>query len=108
MGALLVNIEALVPFVPNGRFRETESVLQLIDRSNRIYFQPVSQGLRQIRSLVQKGKATFEYLRALRYELRPLPAERRGGRELGHGRHHREAAGQLSRGGAREARCCLC
>ena len=38
-----------------------------------IYFQSIGRGLAGTRSLVRKTKATFEYLRALRYELNMLP-----------------------------------
>jgi GT2 family glycosyltransferase len=38
-----------------------------------IYFQSIGRGLAGTRSLVRKTKATFEYLRALRYELNILP-----------------------------------
>ena len=38
-----------------------------------VYFQSISRGLPGTRSLVRKTKAAFEYLRALRYELKILP-----------------------------------
>jgi GT2 family glycosyltransferase len=38
-----------------------------------VYFQSIGRGLTGTRSLVRKTKATFEYLRALRYELNILP-----------------------------------
>jgi GT2 family glycosyltransferase len=38
-----------------------------------IYFQSIGRGLPGMRGTVRKIKATFEYLRALRYELRILP-----------------------------------
>jgi glycosyltransferase involved in cell wall biosynthesis len=38
-----------------------------------IYFQSIGRGLAGTRSLIRKTKAAFEYLRALRYELKILP-----------------------------------
>lgn len=38
-----------------------------------IYFQSVGRGLASSRGLLRKGKAVFEYFRAVRYELRMLP-----------------------------------
>jgi GT2 family glycosyltransferase len=38
-----------------------------------VYFQSIGRGLAGTRSLIRKTKATFEYLRALRYELKILP-----------------------------------
>ncbi len=38
-----------------------------------VYFQSIGRGLAGTRSLIRKTKATFEYLRALRYELNILP-----------------------------------
>ena len=38
-----------------------------------IYFQSIARGLAGTRSLIRKTKASFEYLRALRYELKILP-----------------------------------
>ena len=38
-----------------------------------IYFQSIGRGLAGTRSVIRKMKATFEYLRALRYELKILP-----------------------------------
>jgi glycosyltransferase involved in cell wall biosynthesis len=39
-----------------------------------IYFQSIGRGLAGTRSLIRRMKASFEYLRALRYELKILPA----------------------------------
>jgi GT2 family glycosyltransferase/glycosyltransferase involved in cell wall biosynthesis len=38
-----------------------------------IYFQSIARGLASVRGLLDKAQATYEYLRALRYELRVLP-----------------------------------
>jgi glycosyltransferase involved in cell wall biosynthesis len=38
-----------------------------------VYFQSISRGLPSTRGLARRAKATFEYLRALRYELNILP-----------------------------------
>jgi GT2 family glycosyltransferase len=38
-----------------------------------VYFQSIGRGLAGTRSLIRKTKATFEYLRALRFELNILP-----------------------------------
>jgi glycosyltransferase involved in cell wall biosynthesis len=38
-----------------------------------VYFQSIARGLRHMRGPLQKLSASFEYLRALRYELRVLP-----------------------------------
>ena len=38
-----------------------------------VYFQSIGRGLAGTHSLIRKTKATFEYLRALRYELKILP-----------------------------------
>jgi O-antigen biosynthesis protein len=38
-----------------------------------IYFQSIARGLGGMRGVVKSGKAAYEYLRALRYELRMLP-----------------------------------
>ena len=38
-----------------------------------IYFQSIARGLASVRGLLDRAQATYEYLRALRYELRVLP-----------------------------------
>ncbi len=38
-----------------------------------IYFQSIARGAASVRGLLDRGKAAYEYLRALRYELRVLP-----------------------------------
>ncbi len=38
-----------------------------------IYFQSIARGLASVRGLLDRAKASYEYLRALRYELRVLP-----------------------------------
>jgi GT2 family glycosyltransferase len=38
-----------------------------------VYFQSIGRGLRGLHGLVRRAKATFEYLRAMRYELKILP-----------------------------------
>jgi GT2 family glycosyltransferase len=52
-----------------GDFRQIASVLFEHD----VYFQSISRQLRHMRGVVRRASATFEYLRALRYELRLLP-----------------------------------
>ena len=52
-----------------GDFRRLACVLFEHD----IYFQSISRGLAGMQGLVRKTKATFEYLRSLRYELGMLP-----------------------------------
>ncbi|MEK7406049.1 MAG: glycosyltransferase [Acidobacteriota bacterium] len=52
-----------------GRYRNIASVLFEHD----IYFQSIGRALKENRGSLWKLKASFEYLRALRYELRTLP-----------------------------------
>ncbi len=53
----------------HGRYRNLLCVLFEHD----IYFQSLGRALRESRGLMWKAQAAFEYLRALRYELRTLP-----------------------------------
>lgn len=53
----------------HGRYRQVLSVLFEHD----IYFQSIGRALRENRGALWKIQAFFEYLRALRYELRTLP-----------------------------------
>jgi GT2 family glycosyltransferase/glycosyltransferase involved in cell wall biosynthesis len=52
-----------------GRYRRLASVLFEHD----IYFQSIGRGLGHMAGIIDEVKARFEYLRALRYELRALP-----------------------------------
>lgn len=52
-----------------GRFRQIPSMVFEHD----VYFQSIARGLPTTRSLVQRLQARWEYLRALRYEVRELP-----------------------------------
>ncbi len=53
----------------NWEFRQIACMLFEHD----VYFQSISRGLAGTRSVLRKTKATYEYLRALRYELKILP-----------------------------------
>jgi GT2 family glycosyltransferase/glycosyltransferase involved in cell wall biosynthesis len=53
----------------NGDYRRLATVLFEHD----IYFQSLARGMEYMRGSLEKIKARFEYLRALRYELRTLP-----------------------------------
>jgi O-antigen biosynthesis protein len=52
-----------------GRFRQIATILFEHD----IYFQSVGRQLRRMKILLQRVTASFEYLRALRYEVKLLP-----------------------------------
>lgn len=52
-----------------GSYRRLACVLFEHD----IYFQSIARGLSSVRGLLDTAKASYEYLRALRYELRVLP-----------------------------------
>jgi O-antigen biosynthesis protein len=52
-----------------GRFRQIASILFEHD----IYFQSIARQLGNMQGAIRRAKSTFEYLRALRYELRLLP-----------------------------------
>ena len=52
-----------------GRYRNIASILFEHD----IYFQSIARGLPYLHGFAARAKAAFEYLRALRYELRQLP-----------------------------------
>ncbi len=52
-----------------GRFRQIPSILFEHD----IYFQSIARQLPGLKAVARRMSATFEYLRALRYELRLLP-----------------------------------
>jgi len=52
-----------------GDYRQLACVLFEHD----IYFQSIGRGLASVRGILDRAKASYEYLRALRYELRVLP-----------------------------------
>ncbi len=52
-----------------GRFRQMPSIVFEHD----VYFQSIARGLPTTKSLLQRLQARWEYLRALRYEIRELP-----------------------------------
>jgi GT2 family glycosyltransferase/glycosyltransferase involved in cell wall biosynthesis len=52
-----------------GRFRQIPSIVFEHD----VYFQSIARGVAGTKSLVQRLQARWEYLRALRYEIRELP-----------------------------------
>ncbi len=54
----------------HGRFRQLVTILFEHD----IYFQSIARSVPHMRGLLKRLKASFEYLRALRWELRLLPA----------------------------------
>ena len=71
---LLKNIDVLqLEYLPlgqyAGQFRQIPSILFEHD----IYFQSIARQLPGMKAAARKMSATFEYLRALRYELRLLP-----------------------------------
>ncbi|MDQ6699836.1 MAG: glycosyltransferase, partial [Acidobacteriota bacterium] len=57
-----------------GQYVEKYNRLASVLFEHDIYFQSVGRGLEFMRSPLDKIKAQFEYLRAIRYELRMLPA----------------------------------
>jgi GT2 family glycosyltransferase/glycosyltransferase involved in cell wall biosynthesis len=57
-----------------GQYAEDFRAIPNILFEHDIYFQSIARGLRRTSSLVKRCQAYFEYLRALRYELRLLPA----------------------------------
>jgi GT2 family glycosyltransferase len=65
----VVQLEYLTMGQYGGRFRQIPCILFEHD----IYFQSIARQLPNMRSLVTRSKARFEYLRSLRYELNLLP-----------------------------------
>jgi GT2 family glycosyltransferase len=61
-------------YTPMGQYAGEYRTIPNILFEHDVYFQSIGRGLGQIGGLVQRTKAAFEYLRALRYELRLLPA----------------------------------
>jgi GT2 family glycosyltransferase/glycosyltransferase involved in cell wall biosynthesis len=65
----LLQLEYLPMAQYRGSYRRLASVLFEHD----IYFQSIGRGLGHMAGIIDEVKARFEYLRALRYELRTLP-----------------------------------
>ena len=65
----IVQLEYTVLSQYGGDYRHLGCVLFEHD----IYFQSIARGSANPRGLIETGKAAYEYLRALRYELRMLP-----------------------------------
>lgn len=65
----VVQLEYTVMAQYAGRFRRIPSVVFEHD----VYFQSIARGLANAKGVVQRLQARWEYLRALRYELRELP-----------------------------------
>ncbi|HLJ14315.1 MAG TPA: glycosyltransferase [Bryobacteraceae bacterium] len=65
----VVQLEYTVTAQYGGAYRRIASILFEHD----IYFQSIARGLPYMRSLVARLQARFEYLRALKYELKILP-----------------------------------
>ena len=65
----LVQLEYTVMAQYAGRFKQIPSIVFEHD----VYFQSIARGLPFMRGAVTRGQAMFEYLRALRFEIRALP-----------------------------------
>jgi glycosyltransferase involved in cell wall biosynthesis len=71
---LLQNIDVLqLEYLPLGQYAGAFGQIPSILFEHDVYFQSIARQLPGIRSMVRRVSATFEYLRALRYELRLLP-----------------------------------
>lgn len=60
-------------YTPLGQYAAAFRRIAVILFEHDIYFQSIARGLAQTRGLVSRFAARFEYLRALRWELRMLP-----------------------------------
>ena len=61
-------------YTPMAQYREAYRRIASAIFEHDVYFQSIARGMEHMRGPLERLKARFEYLRALRYELRALPA----------------------------------